>query len=87
MTKYQWVLGEGRDDLADEYEALHRPDGSEVTVITEPEDRNGFRDLAPVADECNRLHDIATRLSVLATKYCPKDHHDWQRLMELCEKL
>lgn len=37
------------------YETLFRPDGSEVTTITEPEDRCGYRDLAPIVAELDAL--------------------------------
>lgn len=37
--------------------------------------------------EIERLHGIATTLSVIATKWCKKDHHDWQRLLDLAGKL
>jgi chromosome segregation ATPase len=37
--------------------------------------------------EVEKLGQLATTLSVIATKHCPKDHHDWQRVLELTEKL
>ena len=45
-----------------EYETLFRPDGTEVTTITEPEDRNFYRDLAPVCVELNALEAENARL-------------------------
>jgi len=45
-----------------EYETLFRPDGTEVTTITEPEDRNFYRDLAPVCIELNALQAENARL-------------------------
>lgn len=29
-----------------------------------------------------KLRDQRDRLFVLATKHCPKDHHDWQEILE-----
>jgi hypothetical protein len=44
------------------YEQLLRPDDTEVCLITEPEDRNFYRDLAPVIDELNQLRtDLASK--------------------------
>jgi hypothetical protein len=37
--------------------------------------------------EVEELKQLATKLSVIATKHCPKDHHDWQRVLELTERL
>lgn len=45
-----------------EYEILFRPDGTEVTTITEPEDRISLRDLAPVCVELNTLQAENARL-------------------------
>lgn len=55
--EYKWVSGYDYEGIADEYEALLRPDGTEVTIITEPEDRVGYRDLSSIVDELNRLYE------------------------------
>lgn len=52
---YYWESGFDMEDIADEYEALVDPDGNIVTVMTEPEDRTGSRDLSAVTVELNRL--------------------------------
>jgi hypothetical protein len=54
---YRWVSGYNLDWCADEYEVLFRPDGTKLARLTEPEDRNSYRDLAPITDELNRLLD------------------------------
>lgn len=38
------------------YSGLIRPDGSEVTSLTEPEDIHWHRELKPIHDELNSLH-------------------------------
>jgi len=38
------------------YSGLIRPDGSEVTSLTEPEDIHWHRELKPIHDELNNLH-------------------------------
>lgn len=55
--RYYWT-----DASNGEYEILFRPDGTEVTTITEPEDRNFVRDLAPVCVELNALQAENARL-------------------------
>lgn len=55
---YHWTNHEHNE----EYETLFRPDGTEVTTITEPEDRNFYRDLAPVCVELNALQTENARL-------------------------
>ena len=77
MSKlYKWVRGDDLNDIADEYEALVRPDGTRVTVVTEPEDRCGYRDLAKVADELNDLKSYSEWLEKELLHYskerCPK---------------
>jgi len=57
VKRYRWE--QVNDDW---YEVLLRPDGTEVTCITEPEDRTGYRDLAAVADELNKQADRITEL-------------------------
>lgn len=63
-----------------EYQILFRPDETEVTTITEPEDRNFFRDLAPVCAELNDLQDEITRLRerirLLEDEPCPDCNGD-----------
>ena len=49
---YHWTW---KSDTDTDYETLFRPDGSEVTTITEPEDRVSYRDLEPVTAELNSL--------------------------------
>ena len=51
MSAYRWITS----PAGYPYEDLERADGTAVTTITEPEDRTGCRDMAPVADELNRL--------------------------------
>jgi hypothetical protein len=41
----------------------------------------------PVGMDNAELHEIAQRLSVIATKHCPTDHHDWQTLLNLVGRL
>lgn len=36
-----------------------------------------------VKQERDRLRKERDRLLVLATKYCPKDHHDWQEILRI----
>jgi len=43
------------DHVADEYDVLVRSDGTEVTILTEPEDRYPHRDIAPITAELNTL--------------------------------
>lgn len=59
MKRYYVKYGHDTDDFADEYEVLFRPDETIVASITEPEDRNFYRDLAPVVAELNKLEDVA----------------------------
>ena len=66
LKEYKWREGWILEDLADGYERLERPNGTIVAVITEPEDRCGSRDLAPVRDELNRLYRICSVASELA---------------------
>lgn len=40
------------------YSPLLNPDGTELAILTEPEDRDWFRDLAPVVVELNRMLDM-----------------------------
>ena len=47
----------GKWDIDTGYDPLLRPDGTVLTTLTEPEDRQWYRDLAPVVDELNRLAD------------------------------
>lgn len=42
---------------SDGYETLYGPNGKEITIITEPEDRNFGRDLNPILVELNMLYD------------------------------
>lgn len=37
--------------------------------------------------EISELQKQRERLLVLATKHCPKDHHDWQEILEIAKKL
>ena len=57
---YYWKSGSDLDDCCDEYEVVFRPDGSELTVLTEPEDRWCARDVGPLIYELNRLRFGAT---------------------------
>lgn len=41
------------------------------------------KDLAWAADEIIELSEKADRLLVLATKHCPKEHHDWQEVLRI----
>jgi hypothetical protein len=43
--------------------------------------------LAQAVETLQSLHAVATDLSVIATKHCPKDHHDWPRVCELAGRL
>ena len=52
LDGYHWTW---KSDTDTDYETLIRPDGSEVTTITEPEDRVSYRDLEPVTAELNSL--------------------------------
>ena len=52
LDGYHWTW---KSDTDTDYETLFRPDGSEVTTITEPEDRVSYRDLEPITAELNRL--------------------------------
>lgn len=45
-----------------DYSPLLRPDGTELALLTEPEDREWYRDLSPVVDELNRLLDRIAEL-------------------------
>lgn len=38
------------------YQTLYSPTNNELTTLTEPEDRNFYRDLAPVLEELNKLY-------------------------------
>lgn len=51
VEEYRWE----HSDYDPVYETLLRPDGSELASLTEPEDRNSYRDMAPITDELNRL--------------------------------
>jgi len=55
MDDYYVVDGFESDDIAEEYEALLGPNGFKC-VITEPEDRNFGRDLAPIVKKLNTLN-------------------------------
>ena len=57
VKRYRWE--QVNDDW---YEVLLRPDGTDVTMITEPEDRTGYRDLAAVAGELNKQANRITEL-------------------------
>lgn len=48
---YRWI--ETEPGGWSNYERLLRPNGTVVTVITEPEDRISYRDLAPITAELN----------------------------------
>ena len=47
------------------YSGLIRPDGSEVTSLTEPEDIHWHRELKPIHDELNSLHQQLATLTRL----------------------
>ena len=46
---------DGLEPCCDPYETLYRPNGSQLTCITEPEDRTFYRDLSVIVDELNTL--------------------------------
>lgn len=74
VSRYLW---RGFDGHRYGYEDLVRPDGTVVTTITEPEDRNGFRDLRAVADELNALHEkIAALVEALHPFAEPREGMD-----------
>jgi hypothetical protein len=52
-VKYGWNTPRPERDFAEEYECLYGPDGFRC-CITEPEDRNFSRDLAPMVDKLNK---------------------------------
>ena len=58
MTGYYVKDGEEIEGMADEYSALYRPDGTRLCFLSEPEDREWFRDLKPVVMELNSLNVI-----------------------------
>ena len=49
-------------DVAEGYECLVAPDGSDVTTLTEPEDRTFYRDLLPVLALLNKQHEALSAL-------------------------
>lgn len=57
----EWYRAEYIDNGWKEYETLLNPDGSELAVLSEPEDRTLYRDLRVVVDELNRLLRIGRR--------------------------
>jgi hypothetical protein len=59
-----------------DFEVLYRPDPNGRKHITQW-----------AVEEIERLHRIASQLSVIATKHCPQEHHDWQRLLDLAREL
>jgi hypothetical protein len=60
VSKYYWKQGDGIE-VTEEYQAVYRPDGTELAVLTEPEDRWCGRDIAPLIKELNRLHTALQR--------------------------
>lgn len=40
-----------------------------------------------IASGINDADDDKDRLLVLATKHCPKNHHDWQEIMQIAGEL
>lgn len=64
-TVYYFKSGEDLgEDWDEQYEVLFRPNGTKLAVLTEPEDRNFWRDLAPIVTELNAQHDENERLLV-----------------------
>ncbi len=61
IQKYYVVDGIDEKHMADDYQVLRGPGGFKC-VITEPEDRSFYRDLAPIRDELNRLQSEIDRL-------------------------
>lgn len=89
MGEYRWVYCTDLDpEAADTYQTLLRPDGTEVTTITEPEDRTGFRDLAPVAAELNALsareRKLVEALDEANADRCEHGHHTHAECDERC---
>ena len=73
LDGYHWTW---KSDTDTDYETLFRPDGSEVTTITEPEDRVSYRDLEPVTAELNDLIARLRAAEVALTKVVALGHDD-----------
>jgi len=92
MSGYYFKDGDEWDDCSDEYQVLFRPDGTEVTTITEREDPNFFRDLAPVVDQLNRLEYVAQFLFKLlddidtADDMAKSDDAGYRRLVQKIQR-
>ena len=53
------------------------PDGT----ITSQRNQEVSQKIDPLWEEVRKLRKERNRLLVLATKHCPRDHHDWQELL------
>ena len=64
---------EATKDIYEGYSALLTPDGQVLAVLTEPEDRNWWRDLAPVVQELNVLSEKIAELQAQVLHLSKKD--------------
>jgi len=84
MSEYRWTSERSSDQpIADGYEILLRPDGSEVTCITEPEDRVSYRDLKPVTAELNALAKRVEELETLLSEWWKRKFADSRPLLAI----